>query len=126
LLDSSLASQERWKAGETMPVTLVWRALRPMKQNYVQTLQLIDNTGKLVAQQDRQLFDGALPTTLWQPDLEIIDATTFPLPFDLAPGRYTLILAWYTMETGARLALAPQPANGGNAFLVAEVSVRPR
>ena len=80
-------------AGEAAPVTLVWRALRPMTQNYVQTLQLIDEAGRLVVQQDRQLFDGALPTTLWQPDLDIIDATTFPLPSDLAPGRYALILA---------------------------------
>lgn len=124
LLSTSLAAQEHWVAGEAAPVTLVWRALRPMTQNYVQTLQLIDEAGRLVVQQDRQLFDGALPTTLWQPDLDIIDATTFPLPSDLAPGRYALILAWYTMETGARLALDPQPANGEDAFLVAEVSVR--
>jgi hypothetical protein len=125
LVGLTLAEQASWTAGDAVPLTLTWRAQNPMAQNYVQTLQLIDAAGRLVAQQDRQLFDGALPTTLWRPEREIVDATTFALPPDLAPGRYSLIVAWYLLETGARLPIASQPTNGVDAYAVTEISVEP-
>jgi hypothetical protein len=84
-----LPERANWMPGATVPITLTWQLQRPLTQAYVQTLQLLDGAGRLVAQQDGQLFGGALPTTQWQPARAIHDATAFALPADLAPGRYT-------------------------------------
>ncbi len=124
LIKLVLPEQARWTPGATLPITLTWQARRPMTQAYVQTLQLLDATGQLIAQQDGQLFGGALPTTQWQPARAIHDATALILPPDLAPGQYTVIVAWYAPESGARLPVGV-PAGGAprTEFVIAEIDV---
>jgi len=124
LVDLVQPAQSNWAAGDTVPITLTWQARRPMTHTYMQTLQLLDGAGQLVAQQDGQLFGGALPTTQWQPARAIHDATAFVLPADLAPGRYTVIVAWYALETGARLPVVDLSGNASpDAFVIAEIDV---
>lgn len=124
LTELVLPEQTNLAPGATVPITLTWQAQRPLTQAYVQTLQLLDGAGRLVAQQDGQLFGGALPTTQWQPDRAIHDATAFVLPPDLAPGRYTVIVAWYAPESGARLPVVDPAGDApGAEFVIAEIDV---
>jgi hypothetical protein len=56
-----------------------------------------------VAQGDSKPQEGFYPTPYWQPGERIVDRHTFPLPGDIAPGSYDILLGFYEVETGQRL-----------------------
>ncbi|MFN8532292.1 MAG: DUF2723 domain-containing protein [Dehalococcoidia bacterium] len=84
-----------------LPITLYWRADRPIEQDYTVTVQLIDKDGKLAAQRDVQPVEGSYPTSIWRPGETIADRHR--LRVDNVPaGDYRLIAALYGAG-GARL-----------------------
>jgi hypothetical protein len=89
--------------GDILPATLFWEAERAQRQSYKVTLQLLGGQGNLVAQVDTVPRDGLAPTTSWQPGEVVVDRYGVHLPPDLAPGRYSLIVAVYHAATGERL-----------------------
>lgn len=77
-----------------LPVTLYWRADAMMDRDYTVTVQLLDQTGRLVAQRDSQPVDGSYPTTIWRPGEVIPDEHRVPVAA-VPPGDYRLIVAVY-------------------------------
>lgn len=77
-----------------LPVTLFWRADAMMDRDYTVTVQLLDQTGRLVAQRDSQPVDGSYPTTIWRPGEVIPDEHRVPVAA-VPPGDYRLIVAVY-------------------------------
>jgi len=89
-------------AGESLDLALYWQARRPPATNYSSLAQLIDGAGKVVSAQDN-LHPGQYPTHLWQPWGYVTDPHRLPLPLDIPPGQYTLLVGLYEPDTWRRL-----------------------
>lgn len=83
-------------------VTLYWHTLQKMSERYTVFVHLLDSSGKLVAQHDREPQNGNAPTTSWLKDEIIVEAYTFT---PLAPGTYSLSVGMYNTESGRRLSV---------------------
>ncbi len=119
--------------GKPWPVRLAWEAASPPAADYTVSLQLFDQQGRRLAQQDQQPFGGVLPTSGWQPGKAYEDVAYVPLPAAMGPGIYRLDAAVYdgqaaTSHTVAKAAagLAPQalsPARADAGWTVEHVAL---
>jgi hypothetical protein len=91
--------------------TLYWRSEAPLPLDYTTFAHLRDAAGKTVAQKDQPPFQGAYPTSLWDPGEIIADQISIPLPAELPAGKYELMVGWYDLRTGQRLTVPGDPAN---------------
>jgi hypothetical protein len=91
------------RAGEALPLSLFWRAEQPATQSYAVFMQLLDGQGGLQAQIDAVPVGGFRPTDSWQPGEVIRDNYAFPMPDDLPPGEYQLIVGLYSPSSMERL-----------------------
>jgi len=101
--------RESFAPGDVLPVTLFWETEAAVPARYKVTVQLLDGTGRLVAQHDGEPANGLAPTDGWQPGQHVPDRHGILLPGDLQPGRYTLAVALYHIASGERL---PATLNG--------------
>ena len=92
--------------GRILPVVLYWQAVAPVDASYTVFTQLLDATGRVVAQQDNLPVQGLAPTTTWQPQTAIRDAYRLSLPPDLPPGNYDLRVGMYDGAGRRMLTLA--------------------
>jgi hypothetical protein len=93
------------RAGQTLAVDLYWQALAAPGRDYAVSLQLLDSSGRLVAQHDAPPVAGAYPTAHWQAGERVLDRHPLALPADLA-GEYRLQVVVYEQATGRRLQVA--------------------
>ncbi len=110
------------KPGETLNLTLYWRAERPIETSYTVFAQLVGafnprKNNPLWGQVDRA---PALPTNAWLPDEILADTYRLVVDADAPPGKYTLIVGMYDAATGARLAVD----GGGDSIVIAEILVQ--
>jgi hypothetical protein len=84
-------------------LTLFWQVLAPLDADYTTFVHLRNDSNQTVAQADAQPLAGAYPTSRWQPGETVIDELLLPLPTDLPPGDYRLLLGLYRWDTLARL-----------------------
>jgi hypothetical protein len=106
-----------------LPVTLFWEAQAPIAEPYKVTVQLLDGAGQLVAQRDTQPGAGLRPTTTWQQGQALADRYGVPLPADLAPGRYALIVGVYHVATGERLPVTLEGEPPGDHLTLTNVAI---
>jgi MFS family permease len=86
-----------------LSLTLYWRARAPMTVDYTVFLHVVDEAGKVVAQGDAPPVAGHYPTHWWDPGEVVADKHTIPLPEDLRPGDYRVLIGVYSPATGERL-----------------------
>ncbi len=91
------------RAGESLPVTLIWRAAGGTQTSYKVFVQLLDVEGQLVTGSDQVPDEWRRPTPGWIAGEYIIDAHALNLPPDLEPGTYTLIVGLYDPVSMQRL-----------------------
>jgi len=103
LLESYSLSAPTAKAGDSLLITLHWKAIAPIKRDYSVFTHLIDEGGQLRAQTDGQPGGGSLPTHVWQPGETVKDNYAILLPGDLQPGTYTLRVGMYLWPELTRL-----------------------
>ncbi len=103
--------------GDSPVVTLVWRTNRPITDDLVVFVHLVDEAGQLRAQNDAVPRAGAYPTQWWQPGNTIEDMHPLTLPPDLPPGDYSLLVGLYRSADGTRLPLE----SGGDTAPLAEI-----
>ena len=89
--------------GGELTLTLYWQVEAPLTVDFTVFVQLVDEENNIKAQADGKPQQGFYTTPYWQPGEEVIDVHTVPLPLDLAPGQYDLLLGLYEAETGLRL-----------------------
>ena len=89
--------------GETLTVTLFYRASDAGTADYTRFLQLHSPALGMAAQADAQPQDGANPTSTWRKGEVIVETVTLPIAADAAPGDYRLLLGFYDPASGARL-----------------------
>lgn len=90
-------------AGAPLRVTLHWRSSAKLDRDYSVSVQLLDGSGKLVAQHDGMPANNAMPTSTWRPGQDVLDPVSLSLPAALAPGRYTAIVVVYDHQSLRRL-----------------------
>jgi hypothetical protein len=92
---------------EAVQVILRWSADGFPDADYAVFLHLVDPQAgdRLMAQGDAPPLNGRWPTSLWRPGTVPDDVHTIPLPADLRPGSYDLLVGLYDPATGERLHL---------------------
>ncbi len=96
------AATAEMRDGE-IEVRLTWEPRVAPAKSYTVFVQLLNPTGKLVAQHDREPRAGSYPTFAWVPGEVIPDRHLVRLPSGLPPGEYTLIAGLYGSDGGPRL-----------------------
>jgi mannosyltransferase len=90
------------KPGETMALTLVWRADGGATADRWKVFtHLLDGASLVVAQRDAEPADDLRPTTTWKPGERIEDNYGIVVPPNLPAGTYTLEIGMYDGEKRA-------------------------
>ena len=96
VLDAYRLGSRTVRPGETLALTLVWRAARgPTADRWKVFTHLLDGASGVVAQRDTEPADNLRPTTSWRPGEQIEDNYGIAIPEDLPPGSYTLEVGMY-------------------------------
>lgn len=104
LLASAMNSPPR--RGDSLALTLYWRADSKIEKDYTVFIHLLDASGDVRAQIDAQPRGGAYPTSLWDSGEIVRDEYSVELPPDLAAGDYSIELGMYEFPSLARLSVA--------------------
>ncbi len=116
--------QTKFRAGESMPLTLYWRADRQIETSYTVFAQIVGEqfnpkkNNPLWGQVDRA---PQPPTRAWLIGETIPDAYRISIDADAPAGKYKIIVGMYDAATGARLAVD----HGGDSIVVAEIEIYP-
>ncbi len=86
-----------------LALTLYWRALAPVQEGYDVFVHILDDSGAIVAQADRQPVDYLAPTYRWRPGDIVRDPYVIPLPQGLPAGGYRVQVGMFVRATLARL-----------------------
>ena len=106
------------RPGEPIRLTLYWQQVGPIDKAYKVFVQLLDDAGQVVAQDDAEPGRGAFPTDQWKPGEVVESSYVLHLPAALAAGRYRLSTGFYDGETGKRLGTE----EGGDTAILVEFS----
>ncbi|MGD8245101.1 MAG: hypothetical protein PVI63_07905, partial [Anaerolineae bacterium] len=89
--------------GDSLELTLHWRALSTPDRHYMLFVHLADpDTGRPVEQVDTMPQGFTYPTGMWAPAEIISDEVTLSLE-EVPSGRYDLAVGWYDPDTRQRL-----------------------
>jgi mannosyltransferase len=120
VLDGFRVAQWALEPGETLDLTLVWRAARgPTADHWKVFTHLLDAGSMVVAQRDAEPGDNLRPTTTWQPGEQVQDNYGIAIPSDLPAGSYTLEIGMYDGEKRSVF------AGRGDHLVLGQVQVRP-
>lgn len=89
--------------GESLHVTLYWRALKPILAEYAVFVHVLGQHERLWAQRDAQPQEGLAPTSGWVPGTVIEDRYELTLRPDTPPDVYPIEVGLYVPGTGHRL-----------------------
>jgi serine/threonine-protein kinase len=103
LLKACDLASDSLEPGETLRLTLYWRALQPMQENYTVFVHMARADGWILTQRDAQPRDGARPTSLWVTDEWVEDHHELSIPSDAPPDIYWLRVGMYLQDTMMRL-----------------------
>jgi hypothetical protein len=84
----------RVRAGDTLAMTLVWRTAAPsIPADHLLSVALLDESGRILAQQESEPAGGKRPISGWTPDEYVEDGWKFRLPRELPRGRVRLAVS---------------------------------
>lgn len=101
LLESSLQGGEP-RPGGFINVVLVWQTRQPIPRDWTVFVQLVNESGQVVAQHDGPPVNSIRPTKGWRVGESIVDAHQILIKPDQAPGRYRIAVGLYDLPTGNR------------------------
>ena len=113
-LEGYTLSQESSNASHQLTVTLCWRRIGPIANDYTVFTHLLGPDGKVVAQKDSPPAGGTQPTSAW------LDGEAFcdQYPMEIAPGtpagQYQVEIGMYEPRSGKRLLVTELNAAAGN------------
>jgi 4-amino-4-deoxy-L-arabinose transferase-like glycosyltransferase len=118
------------QAPNHLTLTPAWDVRAHPGAEYHMFVHLLDAHGTRITQIDLAPGGGAAaPTNTWEPGQQIAVPMPLPLPTNLPPGSYRLVIGIYDVATGARLPLvggtrADPALAGAEALLVATIERR--
>ena len=99
----SAAAAPAAHAGQVLPVDLVWQADSSPTVDWQVFLQVLSDSGQVVAQHDAPPAGGYAPSSSWGQGQQIHDKHGVALPGDLVPGTYRIVAGLYEPVDGKRL-----------------------
>lgn len=93
----------RISPGETITLTIFWKTLASIEQDYHVFSHLTAADGEILAQKDNPPQEGRYPTSLWAPGELVGDEYQLTIPPQAPLGRYILGIGVYLLSTGERL-----------------------
>ena len=96
-------SAEPVAPGDTLTLTLYWRALTKMNEDYTVFVHLLAPDGSMTSQQDNYPVGGTYPTSLWLAGEVVTDVYEITVHADATPDAHRLEVGMYVAETGVRL-----------------------
>jgi hypothetical protein len=111
------------KNDPTLQVTLFWKAVETIPEDYTVFVQILDESGMLVAQRDNQPVEGTYPTSIWKTGAIIPDSYLVPIPTQLLSGDYRLIAGMYLYPSLERLPVVQDGQSGKDFVDVAVIPV---
>lgn len=109
--------------GDIVQLALFWHADARIADRYKVFVHIVGTDGQIAAQTDREPGGDLDPTTIWKPGEPVVDRYGVAIPIDTAPGTYHLMVGMYAFN-GDRLRIAEEGKDVGDAFVLAEVSIR--
>jgi hypothetical protein len=91
------------KPGDTIRLTLYWRTLEEMDEDYTVFTHLLGKDSLIWGQMDSQPLDGLLPTSNWLAGMIVADGYDIAVAPDTSPGEYQIEVGMYLLETMERL-----------------------
>ncbi len=87
------------QAGDTLQLSLYWRSLGTLPDNWITAVGLLDAENQVLTQADGSVI--GYPTSAWRIGGDILDTRTLKIPADAPPGEYRLFVGWYRPEDAA-------------------------
>ncbi len=113
----------RPRVGDTLRLTLYWRALKMMDTSFTVFTHVIDANNQIAAQQDSVPARGARPTTGWTPGEVITDV--YQIVLNVPPGQYEIAIGLYDAATGARLPVSDaRGASAGDQIILGTMELQ--
>ena len=94
------------QGGDTLRLTLFWRAEHKLDTNYTLFVHLEDRDGKIWGQRDGPPAGEYFPTSEWEPGRLLRSDWSIPVAQDAPSGNYRLVAGLYNLATMQRLAAA--------------------
>ena len=110
LLGYDLEARE-YKAGETIPLRLYWRARAPVEGDYKVFVHLVGEGERIWGQEDSVPAGWRRPTTGWEAGEVIVDEHDLPIQAQAPAGRYTIFVGMYDPATMRRLPLTDEASH---------------
>ncbi|HFD40504.1 MAG TPA: hypothetical protein ENJ31_11740 [Anaerolineae bacterium] len=76
-----------------LQLTLYWKLITPVHEETRVSIRLVDKGGQTIASVREPPWSGDVAVLSWPGGLAVRDVHALPLPDDLAPGRYDLVLS---------------------------------
>jgi hypothetical protein len=106
LLGYDLEPAAAVEPGTEITVTLYWRPVQPLSQNYSSYVHLVNSAGQGVSQSDGQPGGVFYPSQDWQVGEHLRDRRRLAVPADAPPGLYRLRAGlYYQPEPGLILGM---------------------
>ncbi len=108
-LEGSSAQPVEVRPGDSIPITLYWRAQQEIPVNYTVFVHLLGEqlnpqaNNFLWGQVDSEPQEGRSPTSSWVAGQSILDSYQVQLSPDAPSGDYQIEVGWYDHTTGERL-----------------------
>lgn len=116
-----------YRPGGVIPLTLFWEVRQQLDTDYHVFLHLCrDCAMPPVASDDGPPLQGYLPTHTWLPNKPARDDRAIPLPHDIAPGHYTLLIGLYdptNPSPDARLVVQGDDVLANNRLVLQRVEI---
>jgi hypothetical protein len=114
-----------YRPGDTVAITLYWRALLNPDREYKTFVHMTDTAvTRQPVQHDGDPGAGFSPTTRWLAGELVPDRHLLELPGDLVPGKYLLLAGMYEYDTVRNLAIvASEAPTSGHRVLLGEIEV---
>ena len=119
-------SSEPLTAGETLFLTLYWRALDRMGTGYKVFTHLLGEDNRIWGQKDGIPGQGTLPTTGWVKGEVVVDEYEIVINEGAPDGKYRLKIGMYDPFTGERLPVVGEGGKvEGDGVLLCEMQIGP-
>jgi hypothetical protein len=115
--------------GDTLSLTLYWRALEPPHADLRVFTHLVDperadSAEGIIAQADTSPHQGTYPFWIWQQGEMVDDTLLLAVPTNAPPGEYLLLMGVYDAGNGQRLSIAGADDFGSGRLLLTTVTIR--
>jgi len=117
---------DRVRAGDSLPLDLLWRAVHAPEGAYYVGVELLDQAHRTQAQTDTLLVGGAYPPSRWISEEVVRDPKSLLIPAGMLAGKYTVILSGWQVEGNRPLAVRRWFFPRGNTLTLGSIEITTR